>query len=261
MTALRCVDKQCLDGPPVDGEKAARLATHGYLCTRCSDALERRLAELPARRDLLRDTLGGTQGTRGENKPTKGFAPVPLSIDTHDLLVEMQAVTVTWVQLVCEERNLRGPDSSDLRRLAPWLVSQHSWIIEQPWVDDLGEEMRDLAYKADGLTRHKARWERLQAPCPECRAFELYRWTGQDEVICQSCGTDWKPEPYALRVSEVVHEETLTAAQAAKRLDIPASTVRRWVADPEHKLKPIGKDANGVNRYDPQHVENARETA
>lgn len=246
MTDLRCVDHGCLDGPPLDGQPSGRLVhLPALLCSRCEAALTKRLAEMPARRDLLRDTLGGIGGTRSsENKPTKGNPPVPLNIAAHDLLVDMQAKAVSWTQLVCEERGLRGPDQSDLRVLAPWLVSQVDWLIEQPWVDDLAEEMRDLARQADGLTAHRARWNRLEAPCPDCGAHELGRWDGSDDVHCLSCGMKWD-RPALMEKQTARH--TLTAASAAAWLRVRPATFRGYVA--AGTIKSIGKDGDGLLRY------------
>lgn len=242
---IRCVDKQCNDGEPIDGEPAPRFADDGFLCQRHSDTLERRVAELPARRDLLRDCLGGIQGQRSsESKKTKGEPPLPLNIGAHDHLALMHAQVVEWVRLVAEERRETGPATADLRPLASYLVGRHSWVVRQPWVDDYAEEMRDLSRVADGLTAHKARWNRLEAPCPGCGAFELGRWDGQDIAQCASCGQQWQ---HAALITAQADQHTMTALMAAAWLNVQPSTFRAYVT--AGSIAAIGKDSEGLSRY------------
>jgi hypothetical protein len=229
---LRCVDPCCDDGPrEEDGESRPRWATEGSLCARCYGAVANRLGDLPGQAAMLRDDLGGTGNKRtSENKPTKGNPPLPLNPDIHDHLELMHATVVSWVLLVRDERNLTGPDRNHLDALAPWLLGWLPWMATQSWVGDLCEEIRDLARQADRLTGHKPRWNRLEAPCPECHAHELGRWDGADEVACGSCGRAWPESDYPWLVRLLADERTVTAAQAAERLGVPAATFRKWVS-------------------------------
>ena len=246
----RCIGKQCLDGPAEDGEPRPRWAdSPSLLCRRCGDRLERHLAELPARRDMLRSVLGGLSSRAGSgNRPTKGEPPVPLNVAAHDHLELLQATVVSWVLLVTEERTLRGPDRPDLNLLSAWLVSQHDWLLQQLWVDDLAEEMRDLSQVADTLTSVRPRWNRLPVPCPvpECGHHDLGRWDGSDEVVCNTCGTAWPEADYARLVRVLTDRETVTAEQGAVLAGVAPQTFRKWVT--ENRVRRAGT-LDGQARY------------
>lgn len=250
MTDLRCSAKDCLDGPPLDDEPAPRLATQGYLCGRCSDALQRRVAELPARRDLLHNVLlhGTAAGARLGNSTTKGNPPLPSRgfDSTHDALADLEQKTVSWVQLVAEERREHGPDRQTIRALASYLVGRHDWIVRQPWVDDMAEEMRDLARVADGLTAHKARFRRLDMPCPvpDCGQAALGQWDTVGAVQCGSCGAQWDSEEFLQQQADLY---TMTALRAAAWLEVQPGTFRGYVTS--GAITSIGKDKDGLSRY------------
>lgn len=257
----RCLDPKCSDGPPLDctcdpdavphhHAPGPRLTDDGdRLCRRCADLLEKRIAELPARQRELRDNLGGLHShERGENRPTKGTPPVPLNIAAHDHLTDMHAKVVSWVRMVAEERDLRGPDRDALTYLCPWLLSQLPYLLQHGAVGDLADEMRDLTRTADGLTRAQPQRHHLPAPCPDCEATELYRLDGADHVLCQSCGLTWHERDYD-RLVLVLASDTrtsVTAKEAAVRAGVPASTFRRWVG--EKKVRRLGT-VDGIARY------------
>lgn len=247
----RCVDPACTDGPrESDDEPMPRMTRHGFLCQRCTDALERRLAELPARRNLLRAiaALVLSSRSRGEHKPTKGDPPVEFNIAVHDHLEHLHGVIVSWVRLVCEERGLRGPDGNDIERLAPWLLGQLDWLTGQAWVGDMCDEIRDLTRVADGITQHIPGWHRLPAPCPACDHKTLGRWDGGDQVGCTNCGQQW-PErdyPFLVRVLATDTGTSVTAAEAAERAAVEPATFRQWVS--RGKVRRLGT-VDGLARY------------
>lgn len=248
MSDQRCIGKTCTDGPldtPDSPILRPRWATRGLLCTRCADRLERHLAEMPARRDLLRTVLASGGTASGGNKPTKGEPPSPMRDDVHDLLVALQATLTSWARLIAEERDLTDP--TDLRALSLWLLAQHAWALQQPWVDDFADEMHDIAKQADRLTAHRARWNRLPAPCPDCDAHELGRWDGHDDVQCGSCEQTLSGYAYQRLIVLGVTDLTVTAAQAAARLEVPRATFRGWAAT--GRVRPLGK-VDGLHRYD-----------
>lgn len=245
----RCADPKCDDGPTDSDPLPRYVQEPGLLCRRCATLLEQRIAELPAHATDLRAVLGGLKASeKGENRPTKGTAPIPLNLAAHDHLTLMHATCVSWVLMVCEERDLRGPDRNDLPVLTGWLLSQLPWLLEHGAVGDLAEEMRDLARVADGIARAKPQWHRLEAPCPHCGVLGLGRWDGESQVACMSCGTAWPEEQYP-RLALVVATDprySLTAEQAAERSGVAGSTFRGWAATGE--IKPVGT-ADGVRRY------------
>lgn len=258
MTA-RCLDPKCDDGP-TEGDPMPRFADDGSnLCRRCGTLLQQRLAELPARRDALRATLGGLRASvKGENRPTKGTPPVPLNLAAHDHLTEMHATVVSWVRLVTEERSLRGPDRDDLNVLSSWLLSQLDWLLDHPAAGDLAEEIRDLSRVADALARTREQWHRLPVKCPRCDAQEIGRWDGADHVACTSCGETWHEDDYARLVLILATDQgtSVTAAEGAKRAGIKPELFRQWVS--RGKVRKLGT-VDGVARYSTSDLDAVRQ--
>lgn len=212
--AQRCIDLACADGPRDDPAlPQPRWATAGLLCSRCGALLEQRLAEIPARHTLLRSVLGGMQAAPPDgSRPTKGNPPTPLNIDAHDHLDLLHQVVASWACQIAQQRQLRGPDRRDVQHLAPWLVSQIDWIVEQDWVGDLAEELRDLSNLADTLTRWRRGWHPLPAPCPGCDQHALGRWDGDDHVSCAECGERWAEDDYRRLVTVLANDARSGAA-------------------------------------------------
>ena len=245
-----CIGKTCVgkDGNP-------RLAQHGLLCGACTRRLEQQLAEMPARLDLLAAMLGGHHTPRRQDRPG-GEAPLPLNVTAHDLLQEIPAVLGSWVQLVCEERSLRGPDTHD--RVPAWLLSQLPWLVSQPWVDDLADELDGLVSRAEGVLATRPHRHRLEPPCPSCGASELGRWDGTAQVDCASCGRAWAESEYPWMVRLALAESggCLTAAEAAARLEVTYGRVRNLVA--EGAIRKLGT-VDGRAYYSAADVEALRE--
>lgn len=230
---IRCIDKACADGPRIDDRPAPRMVAAGLLCRRCTGHLERRLAELPARADQVRAVLYGAQRPQGDgSRRTKGNPPVPLNIAAHDHLILIEATVTSWTALVAEERGLRGPERGTVPILSAWLLNQLDWLVEQPWVDDMAEELRDVSRTAAGLGQADPEWHRLPAPCPGCGDMTLGRWDGDDHVGCGTCGERWPEDDYARMVLVLASdvEVSLPSLHAAARAGVPHATFRQWVS-------------------------------
>lgn len=244
---LPCTGKTC---PPAGQDP--RLAVDAtMLCRDCTRRLERHLAEMPARVQLLRVLHDGQQTPRRTDRPGSS-TPVPLNVEAHDLLQKIPGVLASWTGMVCEERDLRGPDTHD--RCAAWLLGQLDWLVEQPWVDDFADEVADLAREAERLIRINPRRHRLEPPCPQCSARELGRWDGTDQVDCEACGRAWpeKDYPWMVRLALDDSKGCVTAQQAAQRLGVTVGTVRNYVTEGLiHKLGTV----DGAARYSAQDVE------
>lgn len=259
---LRCVGKTCTDGPDDGPRWASADGRHGLLCRRCHDRLEQHLAELPARHDQLTEALSGGSGTGRDRRGTPE-PPVPLNLGSHDHQTLMTASVVSWALLVREERGLRGPDTSTVATLAPWLLGQLDWIVQQPWVDDLAEELRDLSQTADAITRRRPLRNRLEPPCPQCGARELGRWDGAAQVDCAACGAVWDERYYPALVRLVLDTSggCVTAAEAARELGVSAVNLRQLVS--RGQLRKLGT-VDGTARYsasDLERLKNAREAS
>ena len=239
----RCADPSCTDGPPgTEGQPLPRFTVEpSRLCVRCGGMLERRLAEIPAHATALRAVLGGLRSSvRGGSRPTKGEPPVPLNIAAHDHLTAMKATLVSWVRLVCEERDLRGPDRDDLDVLSGWLLSQIGWLLQHDAVGDLADEVRDLTRVADGLTHLTRRPVRAGCDCFGC-GEPLWRGVADgleaDRVTCSACGTTYDDGQYLMALKaaawdaawiEVDGEQWATSAALANALGRPEQTIRSW---------------------------------
>lgn len=237
MTPLACTGKQC---PPevlaVDGT---------MLCHDCTRRLERQLAEIPARLTLLKALHDGRQTPRRSDRPSGG-SPAPINVDAHDLLQSIPAVLGSWTRLVCEERNLRGPDTHD--RCSAWLLGQLDWLVEQPWVDDFADELNDLVRAAESLTRVNRHRHRLTPTCPTCGARDLGRWDGSDQVDCDTCGRAWPQDqyPWMVRLAMDDSRGCVTAREAANQLGVTVGTVRNYVVD--GRIRKLGT-VDGEARY------------
>lgn len=216
------------------------------LCGDCTRRLEQHLAELPARLHLVQALHDGKQTPRRTDRPG-GDAPVPITVDAHDLLTHAPAILHSWTRLVCERRNLRGPDTPE--RLAPWLLGQLDWLVTQPWADDLADEIRDLTRAAERLARVNPHRIRLEPPCPSCQARELGRWDGTDQVDCNRCGRAWprRDYPWMVRVALDDSRGCLTATEAAQRLGITVPGFRAHYVS-AGRVRKLGT-VDGTARY------------
>jgi hypothetical protein len=255
---IRCVGKHCHDGPTDHDQPMPRWSAPGsLLCRRCTARLEQDLAELPAREQQVTATLDAAGGSGAERRGTPE-PPVPLNIGSHDHLTLMTAAVVSWALLVREERGLRGPDRSTVTALAPWLLGQLDWITQQPWVDDMAEEIHDLSQVADAITRRKPLRNRLEPPCPACGARDLGRWDGASQVDCVACGAVWDERYYPALVRLVLDTSggCVTAAEAAAELGITVSALRMLVS--RGRLRKLGT-VDGLARYSTSDLEQLKQ--
>lgn len=233
---LICTGKSCVD----------RYAAPGtMLCGDCTRRLERQLAETPATLTLLHALHDGRQTPRRSDRPA-GTTPSPLNDEVHDLLQHIPAVLASWTQQVCEDRGLRGPDTHD--RCPAWLLGQLDWLIQQPWVDDMADEINDFAHAAERLVRVRPHRYRLEPPCPSCAARELGRWDGTEQVDCDACGRAWPEQDYPWMVRLALDDTRgcLTAQEAAQRLGKSVAMVR-WLVT-RGRIRKLGT-IDGLARY------------
>lgn len=252
----RCLDPKCLDGPrDEDNEPLPRWTAEGScLCTRCRDLLERRLADLPSLVAQLDHLLlhGLPAGRSLGNGRTKGEPPLPSRgfAEVHDHLADVQQKLASWVQMTCEERQLRGPDRSDVRTLTFWLLSQFDWLARHLAAGDLADEVRDLHRTAEGIAQTQPQRHHLPVPCPDekCGAHEMSRLDGADHVICLACGLTWHESDYARLVLVLATDRgtSVTAKEGAERAGVRPEVFRQWVS--RGKVRRLGT-VNGAARY------------
>ena len=244
---LLCTGKTCQG----DGTNLFHVAPGTMLCRDCTRRLERQLAEMPARLHLAHSLHDGRQTPRKSDR-RGGDTPAPINVDLLDVINVGLFQLAGWVQIVCEERSLRGPDTPE--RHSAWLLGQLDWLVQQPWVDDMADEVNDFTRALEGLSRVNRHRHRLEPPCPVCAARELGRWDGTAQVDCEACGKAW-PEsqyPWMVRLALDDSKGCLTAQEAAQRLAVTVGTVRNYVAEGLiHKLGTV----DGTARYSAVDVE------
>jgi hypothetical protein len=245
--SLVCTGKTCRG----DGTNPYYAHPGTMLCGHCTQRLERQLAEMPARLQLAHSLHDGRQTPRKTDR-RGADTPTPVNVALIDIVSKGLAQVASWVAMVCEERSLRGPD--DPTRHAAWLLGQLDWLVRQPWVDDLADEVNDFTRAVEAHTRLNKHRHRLEPPCPTCSARELGRWDGTAQVDCDACGKAW-PEsqyPWMVRLALDDSQGCVTAQEAARRLEVTVGTVRNYVTEGLiHKLGTV----DGTARYSAQDVE------
>lgn len=122
-------------------------------CTRCSTRLLRHLREVEACLDALDAVPAtGTGGRRapgfGSRSPARDDVILVLDprsrIDRHQPTPAAMAALTSWCQLVSEERQLRGAQSTSPADLCGYLRRHHGWITAQPWIAEYATELRGL---------------------------------------------------------------------------------------------------------------------
>jgi uncharacterized Zn finger protein (UPF0148 family) len=245
-----CTGKDCK--PQQDG--TPRLSQPGrMLCRRCGERLEQNLAEAPARHDQLAAELAHVGGGGGMRRGTPEL-PVPLNVRAYVALGHLDAIVASWAALVREERHLHGPDSDNVGPLSAWMLSQLDWIVQQPWVDDMDEELREASRDADVITGMRPLRNRLEAACPRCGARELGRDDGADRVDCASCGSAWEESYYPALVRLALDDSRgcVTATEAAERLEMSVGAFRNIVH--RGRVRKLGT-VDGQARYSAADVE------
>lgn len=199
--------QNCL-GPRCAEEDEPRRRTHGYLCRRCYTQLEQTIHEMPSISTWLGLNLSAGQGGKKHGDIITGTRerPLPIRASVFDQQAEIVSVLLSWVRLVCEERDLRGPDRGDVNATSAWLGHQLDWCSQQLWIDDLAREMRELAKDAHQIAPWRPGRHHLPEPCPnpDCgRVGALVRYDGDSQIQCSECGERW-PETHYRRLVEIL---------------------------------------------------------
>lgn len=188
--------------------------TTAMLCHRCQHRLERNLAETPSLVDTARRHFlaAGQQGSSDGSRHTKGNPPLPLAVHVHDALVHLELILGSWTAMVCEERDLRGPDHrNDVDATSRWLLAQLDWCAQQPWADDLELEIRDALRVLRAVLGLTVPMVTLALSCPYCGEQSLRaRKDASSDVTCSTDGCQdergerptWTRHTWALLLSE-----------------------------------------------------------
>jgi hypothetical protein len=207
VTPRHCTGKTCDDNRD---EPGTGRWTDRMLCRRCVSRLQRNLAELTwLEQWLTSNKARGSVTHEHEERHTKApFPPLPVRVDVLDLLDGLHATITSWAMLVRDERGLRGPDHDTIPNLTAWLLGQLDWIIDQPWVDDLDDELRDRWDDVQREVPYRPGWHPLPTPCPnpDCGEHRLGRRDGSDHVECRACDERWPEDDYRRLVTVLAWE-------------------------------------------------------
>ena len=176
-----CIAKNCGHGTP-------RLAHTGQLCNTCHARLERNLAETPALVTLVRQEFIETGSGAGNDgsKRTKGEPPAPGSINAISQLVAYDYVLASWVTMITDQQNLRGPNRwNDPLQTSRWLLLHLPWISTQSWVADLIDEIQHATNGLRIITGELIPTTDFSHLCPHCSEQSLRgRFDSESGVWC-----------------------------------------------------------------------------
>ena len=180
-----CIAKNC-------GHGTRPIARIGQLCNTCHARLERNLAETPSLVNTVHRlflALGSPVDSDGSRR-TKGQPPLPLNVHTLDALNTIEESLWLWLLLVCDERELHGPNRpSEAVSSSAWLLGHLPWISAQTWVKDFDVELREAVQALRAITGDFVRSTTLSKACPYCSELSLtVKADASSDVVCRTEG-------------------------------------------------------------------------
>lgn len=104
-----------------------------------------------------------------------------------------------------------------------WLLRHIVWILDQPWIGELADDVRRLTADARAILRIRPTY---RPRCPRCPTGVLAD-AGNGYWSCTECGQTRRDSRMGLR-EIVARQEPMTAAQLSAAFAIPAGTVKAW---------------------------------
>jgi hypothetical protein len=218
-----------------------RPAPNAYLCPRCTDRLEKLLAELPADLRELEVTVT-RQANAGRPEQTKRRKPgttVLYDPDEPASKVAMQAHNglSTIVRHLCEQRGLTPPYLMTAPAMAIWLTRNAAAIAQDELAGDIHDRMHELRRAIRRAIDNLAK--RWAGPCTarlviadivafdtglafgaverECGA-DLRTRPGAKVITCDACGAEYDPIKRLKWVLAKSREHHETAGRCAEVL-------------------------------------------
>lgn len=218
-----------------------------YLCARCTEKVERDLAEVESySAELVTTRL--RQGKTGG--PAIGVAsrsydkPLPWDPKAAEVADALHATLVGWARVVIEERGVNSPADDD-GALARFLLRHLDWLRHHQAADDLQDEVKDAMARARAAVDSRASLA-YNGPCraeyhpdgvPEetaCCLAEVYVRSGSAYARCRECGTE---HDVSLRQrwllgqveDQLVDVPTLSAAVSSLSRPITTAAIRGYV--------------------------------
>lgn len=116
----------------------------------------------------------------------------------------MRAVVAYWAKLTAVDGGFRWVDRDDLCGLVDWLASRLTWVVGQPWVDDLIGDVAAVHRHAHRLVPWRAETRRDTAPCSRCQRHAVVVHIAAGESRCEpkagGCGRRQPLSDYELNV-------------------------------------------------------------
>jgi hypothetical protein len=192
------------------GHAKPKKAQHGFICANHYEKLGSALEDILELCSLLFYFYEpGTATDDGRQvHGTRIDPPSPVRLDVVALMdprtkqlhpsdpVPVLAIIESWAKLVREERGLEAPTTTSILSEEIHLLSRHwAWIVEQAWVDDFANEIRDCqsALKS-AIGEHSPR---PVGKCPittdegTCQGNLYQDRYGRLGVTCRKCGEVW----------------------------------------------------------------------
>lgn len=218
----------------------------GYTCAPCLDRLAQQLLDVQRESELLSavPSMQQAHGTRGGTLASHR-APARLeaivltdkrtAADEHGTL-GLLGVLASWARVIREDRALAWPERVTVTTERRTLSAHIEWCAAQPWVDELAAEVRGLLNQ---LRRANGTGERGPKPvgvCPtlyddgECGG-SLWLDDTRSDVTCGECGRVFAPDELRHLGDMLIGQGYVEVFRAEWFTGVPASTIRRWVAE------------------------------
>jgi len=218
-----------------------REAKHGLLCEGCHIRLLDWLTNAPGQYALL--AIAATPSLSQAMQPdaihasTYG-APTPLNIAASSTMTDLTDILSCWVEMLADQHDLHGPvsmmtrngiENPQGRQLNPrwsfwcgesvwcdppvrfeihaaclWLRAQIDRLEDCAGIGDLWGELGEVMSAAHCLAPWREEAARVKGiACPECHAYSLTRFGGDEFVTCVRCAAHIEPGRYAIWVRQL----------------------------------------------------------
>lgn len=206
-------------------------AEQGWLCLKCYGRLRTQLVELPAIAAWLYVNQATTQRAAGDRVSGSSEDPIPLRVDVLDLIGPaarnaahaarlsfengtfddqqgdpgIEPFLRAWAERLHWDHEVPWPDDTTISGFVGYLTADLRWISDQPWVDELWTELRELHQAASRVAPWREPTHREKGGvCEECEATgTLVTHPGDGVVVCEKrfggCGHRRKQTEYEFR--------------------------------------------------------------
>lgn len=183
-----------------------RRAEYGLLCYGCHKRLADMLKTAPGQVALLQTetvkvgSLAHPLKDDADSVPGPGDGPdAPYNLAAHDTIVLIGDILLAWVEMLCEDYRLRGPQVFDVQTGSTWLLAQLERLEYCDGIGDLWTELAEAMSQAHALAPWREEMQRIRGiPCPSCHRCNLALFGGDEDVTCLACGVMVPPARYAI---------------------------------------------------------------